>query len=153
MPSAGQRLVVYSELEAGAVDVAGRVDDRSSRSIRSISPTCTWALPKIRRARLRIVPGTKPARDHLRDQPVGDGEVVACDHRDVEVAGGDPRPIALQALTAAKPPPPGEHALHARDQGANRFSTPRSAGSSSGKCRSSTVDIVFASIHWSPALV
>ena len=40
-----------------------------------------------------------------------------------------------------------------RFQGANAFSTPRSAGSSSGKCRSSTSPSSFVSTQSSPARV
>src|SRR3954453_12363213 len=64
--------------------------------------------------------------------------------------------VDVPALAVAEAVDPGRelrHALLARRQGANGFSTPSSAGSSSGKCRSSSVRIELLSTQSMPSAV
>src|SRR3954453_15912661 len=63
--------------------------------------------------------------------------------------------VDVPALAVAEAVDPGRELRHAvaRRQGAKGFSTPWSAGSSSGKCRSSSVRIELLSTHSMPSAV
>ena len=63
---------------------------RASRSIDSISPTCTLAGAKMRRTGLSMFLGADPPGDHLADEAVEGVEVLAADHGDVAAARAAP---------------------------------------------------------------